>query len=116
MITLGSRWLERGGFRATSANDSCYLKNNYSLMSKITEIDEHGRVTIPQHIRETHGERYRIVELADRIQLIPLNDDPVAGMRAAVGDTLDDISLTEIKSEAYGVARDNAVAEGPDDC
>lgn len=54
--------------------------------------------------------------LADRIQLIPLNDDPVAGMRAAVGDTLADISLTEIKSEAYGVARDNAVAERPDDC
>ena len=66
-------------------------------MSERVEADDRGRITIPHGIREKHGERYRIVEFDDRIELIPLKDDPITGLWDAVGDTFDDKSIDEIK-------------------
>lgn len=78
-------------------------------MSKTAEADTRGRIVIPVDIREKHGSRYRIVELDDRVELIPLDDDPVAGLQAAVGDAFDGHSIAEIKAEARETARGNAV-------
>ena len=58
-------------------------------MSETVEADDRGRIVIPREIREKHGDRYRIVELDDRIELIPLKQDPIEGLRKAVGDAFD---------------------------
>jgi len=80
-------------------------------MSKTAEADTRGRIVIPADIREKHGSRYRIVELEDRVELIPLDDDPVAGLQAAVGDAFDGHSIAELKAEAREAARVNAVGD-----
>lgn len=80
-------------------------------MSKTAETDDRGRIVIPHEIRERHGTRYRIVELADRVELIPLQDDPIEGLRDAVGDAFEGKSVAEIKREARDAAREDAIAE-----
>ena len=57
------------------------------------------------------GERYRIVELDDRVALIPLRDDPVDGLRDAVGDAFAGTPITGIKAAARDAARDHAIDE-----
>lgn len=78
-------------------------------MSRTAEADERGRIVIPHEIRERHGDRYRVVELDDRVELIPLKSDPIEGLRDAVGDAFDDASIAEIKREARDAAREDAV-------
>ena len=68
-------------------------------MSERAEADDRGRIVIPRDIREKHGDRYRVVELDDRIELIPLRDDPIEGLRDAIGDAFDGKSIGEIKRE-----------------
>lgn len=78
-------------------------------MSKTAEADDRGRIVIPHEIREKHGDRYRVVELDDRVELIPLAEDPIEGLRDAIGDAFDDKSIAEIKREARAGAREEAV-------
>ncbi|MEF8782434.1 MAG: AbrB/MazE/SpoVT family DNA-binding domain-containing protein [Haloarculaceae archaeon] len=80
-------------------------------MSKTAEADDRGRIVIPHEIREKYGDRYRIVELDDRVELIPLNEDPIKGLRDAVGDAFDERSIAEIKREARDAARGDAIEE-----
>ncbi|WP_254522773.1 AbrB/MazE/SpoVT family DNA-binding domain-containing protein [Natrinema caseinilyticum] len=78
-------------------------------MSKRAKADDRGRIVIPHEIREKHGDRYRVVELDDRVELIPLKDDPIEGLRDAVGDAFDDKSIDEIKRAAHETAREDAI-------
>ena len=78
-------------------------------MSRIAEADDRGRIVVPPDIRERHGDRYRIVELDDSVELIPLREDSIEGLRAAVGDALDEKSIAEIRREARDAAREDAI-------
>jgi len=80
-------------------------------MSKTAVADDRGRIVIPHEIREKHGDRYRVVELDERVELIPIADDPIEGLRDAVGDAFDEKSIAEIKREAREAARDEATAD-----
>ncbi|MFC4540377.1 AbrB/MazE/SpoVT family DNA-binding domain-containing protein [Halosolutus amylolyticus] len=80
-------------------------------MSKTAKADDRGRIVIPHEIREKHGDRYRVVDLKDRIELIPLKENPIEGLRDAVGDAFDDKSIEEIKRESREPAREDTVDE-----
>lgn len=69
-------------------------------MSTTTTTDERGRIVIPAAFREKHGDRYRIVALRDRIELIPLVEDPVQGLQEAVGNAFNGTSVEEIRHTA----------------
>lgn len=71
-----------------------------------TETDRQGRLYIPKEVREKYGEKYHIVTYEDRIELIPVADDPLAAVREATGD-LRDASIEEIREdiEAEGRAK-----------
>jgi bifunctional DNA-binding transcriptional regulator/antitoxin component of YhaV-PrlF toxin-antitoxin module len=57
-------------------------------MSKST--DERGRIYLPKNVRERFGDRYRIVELPSHVALFPVDEDPLEGLRDAVGDVFED--------------------------
>ena len=82
-------------------------------MSKTATTDDRGRIVIPAEFRERHGDRYRIVVLRDRIELLPLNEDPVTGLREAVGGAFDGTSIEEIRRGALEEAEEEAL-EGLD--
>ncbi|WP_224332672.1 AbrB/MazE/SpoVT family DNA-binding domain-containing protein [Haloprofundus halobius] len=67
-------------------------------MSKST--DERGRIYLPKDVRERFGDKYRIVELPSHIALFPVDDDPLEGIRAAVGDAFEGDDADQLKSDA----------------
>jgi len=74
-------------------------------MSKST--DERGRLYLPKGVRDRFGDRYRIVELPGHVALVPVDDDPLAGLRAAVGDAFEDADVDRLKTDARrAVARE----------
>lgn len=77
-------------------------------MGKTARADDRGRIVIPADVRERFGNRYRIVELHDRIELIPLAENPVRGLRTAVGDAFADVSAAEVRRVATEAAQRDA--------
>jgi bifunctional DNA-binding transcriptional regulator/antitoxin component of YhaV-PrlF toxin-antitoxin module len=75
------------------------------------ETDKQGRLYIPKEVREKYGERYHIVTYEDRIELIPVADDPLAAVRAAGGE-LRDASVEEIRGDIEDEAEAQARSEG----
>lgn len=67
-------------------------------MSKST--DERGRIYLPKDVRERFGEQYRIVELPTHVALFPVDEDPLDGVRDAVGDAFEGRDADELKAEA----------------
>lgn len=74
----------------------------------IVETDDRGRLYFEKALRERYGERFHVVTYRDRIELVPIDEDPLAGFREAVGDAFDDRSLAELKA----VAREEAARQG----
>jgi len=74
------------------------------------ETDKQGRLYLPKEIRKKYGERYHIVTYEDRIELIPVADDPLAAVRAAAGE-LRDASIEEIREDLEDEARAEARSE-----
>lgn len=74
-------------------------------MSKTT--DERGRLYLPKDIRERFGDQYRIVELPSHVALFPVDDNPLEGLRAAVGDAFAERDPDKLKIEAReAISRD----------
>ena len=74
-------------------------------MSKST--DERGRIYLPKDVRERFGDQYRIVELPSHVALFPVDEEPLDGLRAAVGDAFAELGADELKERAReGVSRE----------
>lgn len=71
------------------------------------ETDRQGRLYIPKEVREKYGEKYHIVQYEDRIELIPVADDPLTAVREAAGD-LRDASTEEIRGSIEAEAKTEA--------
>jgi bifunctional DNA-binding transcriptional regulator/antitoxin component of YhaV-PrlF toxin-antitoxin module len=67
-------------------------------MSKST--DQRGRIYLPKDVRERFGDQYRIVELPNHVALFPVDEDPLEGLRAAVGDAFEGADADELKANA----------------
>lgn len=83
------------------------------MMSQST--DERGRLYLPTDVRERYGDRYRIVERPSHLALIPVDEDPVAGLQAAVGDAFADVDVdpdTLGETVRAAVARDATLETG----
>lgn len=72
-----------------------------------TEVDDQGRLHLPKRIRDRYGDRFRIAELRSGIKLIPLDEDPVQGLRDAVPG-IQGTSLRKLREEADEAARTEA--------
>ncbi|SEL23649.1 hypothetical protein [Haloferax larsenii] len=78
-------------------------------MSKST--DERGRIYLPKDVRSRFGERYRIVELPSHVALFPVDDDPLEGLREAVGDAFEGTDADGLKKEARRAISEEIEAE-----
>ncbi|RJX45241.1 AbrB/MazE/SpoVT family DNA-binding domain-containing protein [Halonotius aquaticus] len=76
-----------------------------------TTADERGRIYLPKDVRDRYGDRYRIVELPTHVVLLPVDDDPIEGLRDAVGDAFADIDHDDIEGEAIATATAEITAE-----
>ena len=81
--------------------------------SMSTETDAQGRLYIPKEVREKYGQKYHIVMYEDRIELIPVADDPLVAVREAAGE-LHDASVEEIREGIEAEAKDDAEEAGGD--
>jgi bifunctional DNA-binding transcriptional regulator/antitoxin component of YhaV-PrlF toxin-antitoxin module len=52
----------------------------------MTTTTDNGRIYLPKEYREKHGERYKIVDLGDRLLLVPVPEDPLEELREEWGD------------------------------
>lgn len=69
------------------------------------ETDERGRLYLSKGLREKHGERFRVLDLPNRVVLIPIDDDPLEAAQEAVGDVFEGKSIEELRDEASETAK-----------
>jgi bifunctional DNA-binding transcriptional regulator/antitoxin component of YhaV-PrlF toxin-antitoxin module len=81
-------------------------------MSKST--DDRGRIYLPKSVRDRFGDEYRIVELPNHVALFPVDEDPLEGVRAAVGDAFEGEDVNDLKDAARESIRNEAREEAED--
>jgi len=74
------------------------------------ETDSHGRLYIPAELRQQYGEKFHVVTYEDRIELIPIAEDPLQAVRDAAGDAFADASVDQLREEARQQAKADAEA------
>lgn len=72
------------------------------------ETDSHGRLYLPSELRQKYGEKFHVVEYEDRIELIPIDEDPLQAVRDEIGDALEGKSKEELREEALERAKQEA--------
>ena len=75
------------------------------------ETDSHGRLYLSSELRKKYGERFHVVEYQDRLELIPIDEDPLAAVRDEIGDSLEDKSVAELREDALENAKQEAEAD-----
>ncbi|MFC7155970.1 AbrB/MazE/SpoVT family DNA-binding domain-containing protein [Halomarina halobia] len=69
------------------------------------ETDSHGRLYLSSKLRRKYGEKFHVVEYEDRIELIPIDEDPLRAVRDEIGDALEGTSREELREEALRRAK-----------
>lgn len=75
------------------------------------ETDSHGRLYLSSELRKKYGEKFHIVEYEDRLELIPIDENPLQAVRDEIGDALEGESIEELREQAL----DRAKREAEDD-
>lgn len=75
------------------------------------ETDSHGRLYLSAELREKYGERFHVVEYQDRLELIPIEDAPLAAVRDEIGDALEGTSREELREKALARATEEAESD-----
>ncbi|MXR19115.1 AbrB/MazE/SpoVT family DNA-binding domain-containing protein [Halobacterium bonnevillei] len=75
------------------------------------ETDSHGRLYLPAELRDKYGERFHVIEYEDRIELIPIEENPLEAVRDEIGDSLEGESREELRAEALQRAKQEAEAD-----
>lgn len=65
-----------------------------------------GRIYIPKESRERHGSEFRMIDMEDKIVLVPLSDNPLERLREITSGT--EKSAGELKKEARGAMIEQA--------
>lgn len=73
-----------------------------------TRLDDRGRLYFSREQRAKYGEMFHVVEYRDHVELIPIDEDPLKGLREAIGDAFEGKSVEELKAEARELARREA--------
>lgn len=64
------------------------------------ETDPHGRLYLSAELREKYGEKFHVVEYENRLELVPIDEDPLRAVRDEVGDALEGKSREELRERA----------------
>jgi hypothetical protein len=72
------------------------------------ETDSHGRLYLSSELRQKYGEKFHVVEYEDRLELIPIDEDPLQAIRDAAGDAFEGESIEELREEAREQAKRDA--------
>ena len=75
------------------------------------ETDSHGRLYLSAELRERYGEKFHLVEYEDRLELVPIDEDPLGAVRDEIGDALDGASRETLRNEALQRAKSEAKAD-----
>jgi hypothetical protein len=75
--------------------------------SMSVETDASGRLYLSAELRQKYGEKFHVVEYEDRIELIPIDEDPLQAVRDEIGDVLEgeSQSITSGLSESVCLGR-----------
>lgn len=72
------------------------------------QTDSQGRLYLSSDLRKQYGERFHVVEYEDRLELIPIDEDPLQAVRDEIGDALEGESIEELREEALQRAKQEA--------
>lgn len=72
------------------------------------ETDSHGRLYLTSQLRQKYGEKFHVVEYEDRLELIPIDEDPLQAIREAAGDAFEGQSVEDLREEAREQAKQDA--------
>jgi len=74
------------------------------------ETDSHGRLYLPAELRRQYGEKFHVVTYEDRLELIPIAENPLQAVRDAAGDAFEDTSADQLREDARQQAKEDAEA------
>jgi len=84
----------------------------YAILINIMSVktDSHGRLYLSSELRQKYGERFHVVEYEDRLELIPIDENPLEAIREAAGDTFENESIDELREGVRDQAKKDAEA------
>lgn len=74
------------------------------------ETDSHGRLYLPAELRRQYGEKFHVVTYEDRLELIPIAENPLQAVRDTAGDAFEDTSADQLREDARQQAKEDAEA------
>jgi hypothetical protein len=74
------------------------------------ETDSHGRLYLSSELRQKYGDKFHVVEYEDRLELIPIDEDPLQAVREAANDAFEGKSVEELREKARERAKEDAEA------
>jgi len=74
------------------------------------ETDSHGRLYLPSELRQKYGDKFHVVEYEDRLELLPIDDDPLQAVRDAAGDAFEDESIEQLRKKTQQQAKEDTEA------